>query len=395
MAPSNEIPVEAKEAATQLLDQGYLVLKNVIAAENCDTLLRHVLTASDEGRRLGRKDLFGNIQESDQRADLKLDLCVPVIEALNQVGERCGPIWNCIMGDRVRVVELASITSDPGAVAQPVHADTMHGVTRFLQSDISMPVPSADEFRDDDAADDLTSVVRAIATDTALIYTCLVALQDVDSDMGPTHVWPGTNTVEHHATLWATGGAGDNADKLLVADADKAFGVTHRDMTLSKGDLVMYDSRTMHCGGANTSQKRRSVFVVSTMGPGIRPDGTTWSMLKSLRNRLLISDLPLSLDKARSPAADPDAGEIILPPAPEAAAEGYSKADDEAPGKPVPPLQDWDAAVQCTLCSRWRPCTAAEAPKFTGTERGFTCPMAGFSCLQEQGYSTKEIDAMF
>ena len=25
-----------------------------------------------------------------------------------------------------------------GAVAQPVHADTMHGVTRFLQSDIAL-----------------------------------------------------------------------------------------------------------------------------------------------------------------------------------------------------------------------------------------------------------------
>ena len=28
----------------------------------------------------------------------------------------------------------------------------------------------------------------------------------VDESMGPTHVWPGTNTVEHHATLWGAPG---------------------------------------------------------------------------------------------------------------------------------------------------------------------------------------------
>jgi len=382
---------EASDAGKQLLDQGYLVLKNVIDAGDCDALLSHALTASDEGRRLGRVDLFGNIQESERRHDLKLDLCIPVAKALNQVGDRCGPIWTCVMGERVRVVELAAITSDPGAVAQPVHADTMHGVTRFLQSDMQLPdaepAVEVDEDALEDAADDLTSVVRAIATDTALIYTCLVALQDIEPDMGPTHVWPATNTVEHHATLWST----NTGDKLFVAEADKAFGITRKDMTLKKGDLVMYDSRTMHCGGANTSKNRRSVLVVSAMGQGIRPDGTTWTMLQTLRNRLFLGDLPLSMDQARSPVADASAGEIVLPPAPEAAPNGSVRADPDA-HKPVPPLKDWAAAVQCTFCNRWRPCSAEDAPKLTGSTPGFSCTVAGFSCMQEQGYSGEEIE---
>jgi len=377
--------------AKQLLDQGYIVLENVIDGSDCDALLSHALAVSDEGRRLGRGDLFGNIQESDHRHDLKLDLCPPVIQALNKLGERCGPIWRSVMGERVRVVELASITSDPGAVAQPVHADTMHGITRFLQSDIALPESDVGAEQDEDASDDMTSVVRAIATDTALIYTCLVALQDVEADMGPTHVWPGTNTVEHHATLWSTNTGG----KLHVAQADKAFGVDHRNMILKKGDLVMYDSRTMHCGGANNSQKRRSVFVVSTMGPGIRPDGTTWTMLKDLRNRLLLSDLPLSMGQARTPAVDASTQNIVLPPPPPEETEaGAGKVDNDS-HKPVPPLEDWDAAVQCTLCRRWRPCTAEEAPRFSGSESGFTCPKVGFSCMQEQVYSNEEIDATF
>ena len=75
----------------------------------------------------------------------------------------------------------------------------------------------------------ITLEVQAVATETALIFTSLLALQemvllkmllelvltpeinpfdscavekDIEPNMGPTHVWPGTNTVEHHATLW-------------------------------------------------------------------------------------------------------------------------------------------------------------------------------------------------
>merc|ERR1739848_299800 len=107
--------------------------------------------------------------------------------------------------------------------------------------------------------------------------------------MGPTHVWPKTNTVEHHATLWSTNVGG----KMQIAAADKAFGIPHKKMCLKKGDLVLYDSRLMHCGGANISGDRRSVFCISCMGPGIRPDGTTWTMLKSLQNQIFLDMLPL------------------------------------------------------------------------------------------------------
>ena len=36
----------------------------------------------------------------------------------------------------------------------------------------------------------------------------------------------------------------------LCVDKPQAFGVAHRKMTLRQGDLVLYDSRTMHCGGS-------------------------------------------------------------------------------------------------------------------------------------------------
>lgn len=385
--------------AERLREDGYIVLRGVLSGAECDAVREHVLRTSDEAKSLGRNDLFGNIQEAERRADLKLDLCPPVLDALNGFGARCGPVLaETMSGGRVRVVELAAITSNKGAVAQPVHADTMHGVTRFLQSDIQMPTTTrerdAAESEDEDADEDMGCVIRAVATETALIFTSLIALQDVEPDMGPTLVWPRTHTVEHHATLWGV----SVASKLSVAEADKAFGVAHKQMTLSKGDLVLYDSRTMHCGGANSSEKRRSVLCVSCMGPGIRPDGTTWTMLPSLRNLLKLGDLPLPASAARALANTADGAEVQLPPPPaQPSAGGAQGSNGEAGNEPkkVPPLEDWAACVKCTLCQRWRPCSEAEAPKLTGLDAGFQCPMIGFSCMQEQGYTEEEIDALF
>jgi len=391
--------IDVAAEAERLRTQGYVVLRGVLSAEVCDAVREHVLRTSDEAKKLGRNDLFGNIQEADRRTDLKLDLCPPVVSAINEFGSRCGAVLRDVMPGIVRVVELAAITSSGGAVAQPVHADTMHGVTRFLQSDVALPTTTREkdeaDSEDEDADEDLGSVIRAVATDTALIFTSLIALQDITPDMGPTLVWPETNTVEHHATLWGTAVGG----KLGVDEADKAFGVMHKEMTLAKGDLVLYDSRTMHCGGSNVSDKRRSVFCISVMGPGIRPDGTTWTMLPSLRNQVSVNTLPLSESTVRVPANTADSEEVRLPPPPAkaTAGNGGDAADGDASEgpKPIPPLEEWDAAVLCTLCRRWRPCSAAEAPKLTALEAGFQCPLLGHSCMQDQVYTDAEIDALF
>jgi len=383
----------------QLQREGYVVVKGVLNAEECEALRAHVLLSSDEGLRAERFDLFGNIQEADNRSDLKLDLCEPVVQALDKFSQRCGSLLTRACGGDARIVELAAISSSKGAVAQPVHADTMHGVTRFLQSDIALPDadPRGDVSEDEDADDDVGHIVKAVATETALIFTSLLALQDVKPEMGPTHVWPATHTVEHHATLWGTNISG----KLSVIDADKAFGVEHRKMTLCKGDLVLYDSRTMHCGGANMSDERRSVFCVSTMGPGIRPDGTTWTMLSSLRGRLKLSDFPLGLSRATAPtASSPNNAAAALPPASAAKDANLQKPEKsgalgEGEARPIPPLEEWEACVQCSFCGKWRPCGALEAPKLMGADSGFSCKMIQFSCNQEQRYTYAEIDAIF
>jgi len=372
--------------------EGYAVIKEVLDPAVCDALRSHVWAMTDEASRVGRNDLFGNIQNAEQRWDLKLDLCEPVVDALNQYVGRVGPLLaNFLGGQSAKIVELASITSGPGAIHQGVHADTMHGITRFLQSDIELPtapIPTADLSDDEeDVANDVGSIVKAVATETAIITSALIALQDIHADMGPTHVWPSTNTVEHHASLWATAIGG----KLSVEEADEIFKVQHKKMTIKKGDVLLYDSRTMHCGGSNTSvDKRRSVLVVSTMGPGLRPDGSTYTLIKDLRNKLWLNDFPLAPERVQAPTAA--VGSVILPDPPAIGASTEGDADP-AEGRPLPALESWEAAVQCNLCRKWRPVCAADAAKYAGADNGFFCKTVGFVCSQPQKYSNDEVDA--
>merc|ERR1712113_917502 len=124
------------------------------------------------------------------------------------------------------------------------------------------------------------------------------------------------------------------------------------------------------------------------------PDGTTWTMLRSLRNRLpLFCDFPMSLNAVNQPAAR--SGAVVLPPEMTRSSQDMDSKQDAAELREVPALDDWAAAVQCTLCQKWRPCSAEEAPKLSGADSGFVCKQVGFSCNQEQRFTTQEIDAVF
>eukprot|EP00434_Breviolum_minutum_P012834 symbB.v1.2.011313.t1/scaffold755.1/size165019/11 len=129
------------------------------------------------------------------------------------------------------------------------------------------------------------------------------------------------------------------------------------------------------------------------MGPGIRPDGTTWTMLGSLRGRLKLSDFPVT---AATASSIEDAGKALPLPSADVKTKLSKEAGIQEPElRAVPPLEEWEAAVQCGFCSKWRPCGGAEAPKLMQADNGFACKIVGFSCNQEQKYSNEEIDAIF
>eukprot|EP01065_Artemidia_motanka_P049777 TRINITY_DN8356_c0_g1_i1.p2 TRINITY_DN8356_c0_g1~~TRINITY_DN8356_c0_g1_i1.p2 ORF type:complete len:406 (+),score=139.48 TRINITY_DN8356_c0_g1_i1:66-1220(+) len=363
----------------------YHVQQGVIDPEVCDALLRHSHQECAAARERGDDTLFGKIRAPENRYDVLLDMTGPVPLALSQLVERLRSQLTDVVGDDATLVELAAITSQPGAASQPVHADTVHGIVRFLNADISgmtqmLGLEEGDDGSDGD--DDCAEVLRTVATDTAPLWTCLTALQDVEPDMGPTLVWPGTNTVECHSDLYGyyqQQGAG----QLTPAAADDLFRVRHQPMLLRKGDSVCYDSRLMHCGGANTSADRpRTVLVTTFMGTGVPPEGSTYDLRRHLRGKFRVRNFPLEF------AADQPLDVPSVPIPPPAAAANAPLA--EGAGREVPALETWEAAVQCVRCKQWRPCSGSDAAMLTLSQ--WRCADSRFSCFTPQGYSVAEID---
>ncbi|CAK9019955.1 unnamed protein product [Durusdinium trenchii] len=81
------------------------------------------------------------------------------------------------------------------------------------------------------------------------LYTAFLALQDVTYEMGPTHFWPGTNTPVAH--------------RRFEDDPGCLEAVPLAAPLLQAGDLVMYDSRLLHCGGGNTSTQTRALLYIT------------------------------------------------------------------------------------------------------------------------------------
>ena len=79
--------------------------------------------------------------------------------------------------------------------------------------------------------------------------TAFVALQDVTTAMGPTVLWAGTHTAAAHAA-WEEDKAG------FLGGARARVGA------LAKGDVLLFDSRLLHCGGENRAA-RRALFYFS------------------------------------------------------------------------------------------------------------------------------------
>ena len=87
-------------------------------------------------------------------------------------------------------------------------------------------------------------------------YTFFVALQDVEDDMGHTQFLPYTHTPAAHE-LWNAAGRNDGLkDRFIAAQA-----AVHS--RLRRGDAAAFDSRVLHCGCANDSDKLRVLMYVT------------------------------------------------------------------------------------------------------------------------------------
>jgi hypothetical protein len=248
-------PPSAAVATRALKQEGVIRLNGALSATTAAALREQVLEsraaayAAIEGGDNWR-NYFADVLLKSNRCDMLLPLKgSPVVQAALRELLIHGTLANVLLstvGDDASLYELSVLISEPGSPRQPVHPDNPH-------------------------------------QEHPPLVTCFVALQDIDATMGPTTFLPKTHTAAAHAEF-------DNVsqrDAMLETRPN-----VHA--LLNTGDVSVFDSRTMHCGGCNKGSTR-ALFYVSFRNPRAKmPIGNVGSIrsdvkpitLRELRARL-------------------------------------------------------------------------------------------------------------
>jgi|AntAceMinimDraft_5_1070358.scaffolds.fasta_scaffold03747_2 hypothetical protein len=247
---ADQLVLDPISASSAFDSQGVLRVDGAISLGTAAALLAEVNATLD--RELSRagggglpSDSFGNVYCKGNRYDLKLRLDGAAAAALREAVGRMRPfLASAAGGERARLCEFAALVSDPGSARQPVHPDTNYRRDRC-------------------------------------VVTAFVALQEVAADMGPTVFIPGSHTAGAHLSFRE---AGERGGAALAAPNGVA--------TLGTGDATVFDSRLLHCGGGNSSDRRRVLFYFSFEVDGSdNPNAAVSSIRDELRGKLSLADL--------------------------------------------------------------------------------------------------------
>jgi hypothetical protein len=245
----------ASEHAAAVRRDGVIRINNVISGGTADNLRDYVLdqqriaaieTERDvstsrtyygvENRRKGRCDLqlsllregfaaYINDDHDDDAADASHPSTFALGDALQEMLGNDGTLQrlyeNLVTPDG-ELYELAAVITDKGSNRQMVHPDLPY-------------------------------------QELAPLYVIFLALQDVTEGMGPTSFLLRTHTQEANA-IFASGDMARKDEQLSRAEC--------RLSTLRKGDAVLFDARTLHCGNAN-DERTRVLFNFSFRNPQV------------------------------------------------------------------------------------------------------------------------------
>lgn len=245
-APHSNLITNEVDLTNEIKKLGVVRIENVLDTAMvfklrdfvCSELKQCIEIAAKENTK--HSSLFSSSLSADNRWDLKLPMNDIVKEALQSIlkkGQPLGDMLTEAVGEEAALFELASFVTVPGAGRQVIHSDTLW-------------------------------------TKKPVLFTTTIALQDVSEDMGPTVFLPGSHTKAVHKKF-------DNAatcDQLLAT-------YPHVLSTLTSGSASSYDSRLLHCGGANNSNDRtRMLFYFTFTNPdGVDDDDDSWNVA-SLRD---------------------------------------------------------------------------------------------------------------
>lgn len=212
--------------------EGMLEMRDVLPVGVTAALNAHVNAQFNESR-LDEADVTSY---GKARRHLKLQLFDgPVANALQQALPKLEPVIEAALGPDCILTECTALIVDAGSDCQPLHADTMW-------------------------------------TPHAEVLAVFLALQDVTSDMGPTQMLPKTHT---DPIFWQK--AIEECDpKRILSDPEylqRALGTPPlHECQIGCGTAMVMDTRLLHCGGANRSNNRRTLFYLTFAKLGCAKD---------------------------------------------------------------------------------------------------------------------------
>jgi Phytanoyl-CoA dioxygenase (PhyH) len=115
--------------------------------------------------------------------------------------------------------------------------------------------------------------------DEPILLTCFIALQDIDTTMGPTIWMPGTHTIDAHHRFFETGRDQASTKTETYSPKNEILKSTKAVMgaPLPKGSCVIFDPRVLHCASANNHwedpTRTRALFYMSFKHPHIDHPG--------------------------------------------------------------------------------------------------------------------------
>jgi|UPI000581AF7B ectoine hydroxylase-related dioxygenase (phytanoyl-CoA dioxygenase family) len=256
---NSQLKVEGKAHADVLKTEGVVRIDNVLSKETADELRIFLYDLRSESEKLVESgdiqpiERFANVLLKENRCDLTVPLGSKIVaDSLCSVLQH-SPVGHTIsnlLGKDAVLYELSCLISDPGSQRQVMHPDT--------------------PYLNDDPA----------------LYTCFIALQDIQIDMGPTTWLPGTNSMVAHKQFKDEDcSSGESAKDKLLRSTPGVLG------TLPKGCCALYDSRTLHCGGANGSNQSRALFYFSFKNPSMGYPGNPGSIRREYISKFRLADL--------------------------------------------------------------------------------------------------------
>lgn len=221
--------------ASKLEEHGVVLVRDMFSAKQCESLRGKLLGQVDgvlqQARQLplgvgSAKGFHEVVVRSPGRYDVpcnfeafRSDEIEPIEAVANGALERCERVF------------CGVVCSDVGSAAQEWHVDSLH---------------------------------ESVEHGPANVINALLAIDDVDEDMGPTEVVPGSHRETNHLI------AGARAEKLgprlayqHASNRPEAVGCarTSSAMAMSKGSALLFDDRLLHRGLANVSANRRRMLA--------------------------------------------------------------------------------------------------------------------------------------